>query len=129
MTARVIAAVIGAFYLVTGIWAFVDPGGFAGSVATFSPYNRHMLHDAGAFSTGLGLVLIVSAWISEGLRVTLGGVLAASLLHLWAHIEDIGLGGHPTTDIPILALICVGLATALMLSVGRRRTGAAEAEK
>jgi hypothetical protein len=129
MTARVIASLIGAFYLVTGIWAFVDPGGFAGSVATFSPFNRHMLHDAGAFSTGLGLVLIISAWISEGFRAALGGVLTASLLHLWAHVEDIGLGGHPTTDIPILALICVGLAGALLLSVRRGRTGAAEVEK
>lgn len=126
MTARLIAAVVGLFYLVAGIWALVDPAGFAGSVATYSPFNRHLLHDVGAFTAGLGLVLIVAAWMSEGLRPALIAVLVASLLHLWSHVEDAGLGGRPATDIPILALVCVSLAAAVALSTGRRTRAATE---
>ena len=121
MAARLIAAVVGLFYLGTGVWAFFDPAGFAGSVATFSPFNRHLLHDAGAFSTGLGAVLLFSASRPAGLANALGAVLAASLLHLWAHIEDIRLGGRPSTDIPILALVCVALVAAVV-AASRRTT-------
>ena len=121
MSARAIAVVIGLFYLGSGLWAFFDPYSFAGSVATFSPFNRHLLHDAGAFSTGLGLVLLVSAWLSEGVLPAMVAVLAASLLHLWAHIEDVALGGHPTTDIPILAVVCLVLVAGVVLA-SRRST-------
>jgi uncharacterized membrane protein len=123
MTARLIAAIAGLFYLITGLWAFADPGSFAGQVATYSPFNRHLLHDSGAFSVGLGLVLIISAWTAQGLVPALGGVLGASLLHLLAHIEDIGLGGHPATDIPVLALVCAALAVGILFA-SRRRTRA-----
>lgn len=116
MTARLIAGIIGLFYLATGVWAYADPAGFTSSVATFPPFNRHLLHDTGSFSTGLGLVLIFSAWKTEGLRPALIAVLGASVLHLWAHIEDIGLGGRPGTDIPILSVICVVLAAGAVLS-------------
>lgn len=127
MTARLLAGVVGLFYVASGVWAFSDPASFAGSVATFSPFNRHLLHDAGAFSTGLGLALIIPAAISEGLRPALIGVLAASLMHLWAHISDIALGGHPTTDIPFLGLICVALVVALAMSWTAGRATAKEA--
>ena len=126
MTARLLAGAVGIFYLASGLWAFADPTGFAASVATFSPFNRHLLHDTGAFSAGLGLVLIISAWMGEGLRPALLAVLGASLLHLAAHIEDRTLGGHPSTDIPILTLICVALAAGALLIPGRR-TGAPKA--
>lgn len=119
MTARFIAAAVGVFYLVTGAWAFADPAGFAGSVATFSPFNRHLLHDSGAFSAGLGLALVISAWMDEALLPALLGVLGASLLHLWAHVEDVGLGGRPTTDIPVLALVCVALAIGIAFASRR----------
>ena len=119
MSARVIAAAAGLFYVATGLWAFLDPASFAGSVATFSPYNRHLLHDSGAFSAGLGFALLIAAWTSEGLRVTLLAVLAASLLHLGSHIEDINLGGRPATDIPILALLCVVIAVGVVAASRR----------
>ena len=119
MSARAIAAVIGLFYLGSGLWAFIDPSSFAGSVATFSPFNRHLLHDAGAFSTGLGLVLLVAAWLSEGVLPAMVAVLGPSLLHLWAHIEDAALGGHPTTDIPILAIVCLALVAGVVLASRR----------
>ena len=43
----------GLFMLALGIWAFFAPASFA-DFAAF-PYNRHLLHDVGAFQIGLGV--------------------------------------------------------------------------
>jgi hypothetical protein len=119
--ARVIGAVIGIFYLVTGAWAFLEPLNFFNALATFVPLNIHLLHDAGAFQVGLGLALTVAVALRAPLRAPLIAVLAASILHLLAHVEDIRLGGHPTTDLPVLALICVALAVALAVDLRASR--------
>lgn len=113
--ARVIALAIGAFYILVGLWAFFDPASFYSLVATFQPFNAHLLHDAGAFQVGLGLALLLTAVLGHGLRPALFAVLAASLLHLVAHIEDVRLGGHPATDFTVLGLLCLALAAALIL--------------
>jgi hypothetical protein len=115
--ARVVVAVIGVFYLATGAWALLAPLSFFDAVATFAPLNIHLLHDAGAFQIGLGLALTVSVALRAPLRVPLIAVLGASVLHLLAHVEDIRLGGHPTTDLPVLALICVALGAALVIDL------------
>lgn len=117
LVTRVLAAAIGAFYLVTGAWAFLAPLSFFSAVATFAPLNTHLLHDAGAFQVGLGLALTVSVALRTPLRAPLIAVLGASLLHVFAHVEDIRLGGHPNTDLPVLALICAALAVALIVEV------------
>src|SRR5712692_2475850 len=114
---RAIGAVIGAFYLVTGAWAYLAPLSFFSAVATFAPLNIHLLHDAGAIQVGLGLALTVPVALRAPLRAPLIAVLGASVLHLLAHVEDIRLGGHPTTDLPALALICVALAVALIVDL------------
>ena len=119
---RVVGAVVGAFYLVTGAWAFLAPMSFFSSVATFAPINIHLLHDAGAFQVGLGLALTVPVALRAPLRASLIAVLGASLLHVLAHVEDIRLGGHPTTDLPVLTLICIALAVALLVEVKAHRT-------
>jgi hypothetical protein len=118
---RVIGAVIGAFYLLTGAWAFLAPSSFFSAVATFPPPNVHLLHDLGAFQVGLGLVLIMPVALQLPLRAPLIAVLAASILHVLAHIEDVRLGGHPTTDLPILTLICAALAVAIGLELRAKR--------
>lgn len=115
--ARLIGAAIGVFYLATGGWALLAPMSFFDAVATFAPLNIHLLHDAGAFQIGLGLALTVSVALRAPLRVPLIAVLGASVLHLLAHVEDIRLGGHPTTDLPVLALICVALGAALLIDL------------
>jgi hypothetical protein len=117
LATRVIGAVIGAFYLVTGAWSFLAPLSFFDAVATFAPANVHLLHDLGAFQVGLGLALMAPIVLRAPLRAPLIAVLAASILHVLAHLEDIRLGGHPTTDLPILTLICVALAFALIIEV------------
>jgi hypothetical protein len=115
--ARLIGAVIGAFYLATGAWAFLAPLNFFSAVATFAPLNVHLLHDAGAFQVGLGLALTVPIALRAPVRASLIAVLGASVLHVLAHVEDIRLGGHPTTDLPVLTLICVALAVALVFDL------------
>ncbi len=89
--ARAIGAVIGVFYLVTGGWALLAPVSFFSAVATFSPLNIHLLHDAGAFQVGLGLALTVPVAL------------------------------RATTDLPVLSLICVALAIALFVDVWANR--------
>ena len=121
LVTRVLAALIGAFYVLTGAWALLAPQSFFNAVATFAPLNIHLLHDAGAFQVGLGLALTVAVATRAPLRVPLVAVLAASVLHVIAHVEDVHLGGHPSTDLPVLALICVALATALVAEVRAER--------
>ncbi len=113
--ARAIALTTGAFYLVVGGWAFAGPESFFSSVATFPPYNQHLLHDAGAFQVGLGAILVLGAVKKDLLRWAFLAVLVASLLHLISHMEDRGLGGH-ATDLPALALLCVVLAAGMFMS-------------
>ncbi len=117
MVARIIAGVVGLFYVVTGAWSFLLPANFYSAVASFSPYNLHLLHDAGAFQIGLGAVLVTAVLSGKGLVAALSGVLAGSLLHLAAHLLDIRLGGHPMTDLPVLTLIVVVLALALYMEL------------
>ena len=119
MVPRVIAGVIGPFYVLTGAWSFLYPANFYSSVASFSPYNLHLLHDVGAFQIGLGAVLVTAMLSAKGLVPALVGVLVGSLLHLAAHLLDIRLGGHPTTDLAVLTLIVVVLAIALYVELRR----------
>ena len=113
MRPRVLAAVVGIFYVLTGAWSFLFPAYFYSAVASFSPYNLHLLHDVGAFQLGLGAVLVVAALSGKGLIPALLGVLVGSLLHLMAHVLDMHLGGHPTTDLPVLTLIVIALSVAV----------------
>jgi hypothetical protein len=76
MTARVLGAIIGVFYTVTGLWSFFLPANFYSTVADFTPYNLHLLHDVGAFQVGMGVVLLAAAATGGGLRPALIGVLA-----------------------------------------------------
>jgi hypothetical protein len=122
MTARILAAIVGLFYTFTGLWSFFLPTSFYSTVATFTPYNLHLLHDVGAFQVGMGLVLLAAAATGRGLLPALFGVLIGSLLHLVAHTLDIRLGGHPATDLPALAAIAAVLGLAFYLELRRPST-------
>lgn len=120
MMARGLALAVGIFYLLTGGWAFLFPTGFYSIVANFTPYNLHLLHDVGAFQVGLGAALLAAAVAGRGLAPILFGVLTGSLIHLVSHVMDIGLGGHPATDLLALTLIAAVLVLALVLELRKR---------
>jgi hypothetical protein len=96
-----------------GLWAFLDPPSFAGFI-DFAPYNRHLLHDAGAFQVGLGAAVLAALVWSDALTVALTGFAVASGLHTLSHAVDRSLGGHDS-DVPSLGLLTVVALLALYL--------------
>jgi hypothetical protein len=66
----------GLFMLVLGIWAFFAPAPFAEFV-TF-PYNRHLLHDVGAFQIGIGTTMLLALMWTDGVMVMLAGYVVGS---------------------------------------------------
>ena len=89
------AVICGLSMLGLGIWAFLDPPSFSDFI-DFAPYNRHLIHDAGAF------------------LVALTGFAVASGLHTLSHAIDRSLGGHDS-DVPSLGLLTVVALIALYL--------------
>lgn len=110
-----LAAVVGGLAFVGfGFWALVAPRSFFDTLATFEPYNRHLLHDIGAFQAGLGTVLLLAAFPRriDGLAAALLGVGTGAALHVVSHLLDVDLGGTPSTDIPSLSILAVVLLVA-----------------
>lgn len=105
---RMIARVGGGLLLAFGLWAMIDPRSFFDSLATFDPYNQHLIQDLGAFQIGLGVVLLVAALVSpsDGLLTGLVGVGVAMAAHAVSHAVGHDLGGTPKVDIPVFA--CMG---------------------
>lgn len=62
------------------MWALVAPRSFFTSLATFEPYNPHLLHDIGAFQIGIGAVLLLAAF-PERLNGLAAALLAAGVTH------------------------------------------------
>jgi hypothetical protein len=96
MTARFETIVLllgGLFFLVPGIWALVAPHSFYDQLATFPPYNRHLIHDIGAFQIGIGVALMLALRWSDARFVVLAGATAAAATHFISHIVDHHLGG------------------------------------
>jgi hypothetical protein len=90
--AKVIAGVAAVFYLASGVWAFAAPESFFDNIATYPPYNEHLLRDIGAFLIGLGVVALAGLLSTDALTAVLAGVAAASLMHGVSHFMDHDLG-------------------------------------
>jgi NAD(P)H-binding len=69
--------VCAASMLVLGAWAFLAPESFSRFI-DYAPYNRHLIHDAGAFQLGIGVSLLAALWWTDGLLVALTGFAVAS---------------------------------------------------
>jgi hypothetical protein len=120
--ARVVAGLVGIFYLSFGFWAFLAPESFATNIANYGSYNEHLTHDLGAFQIGLGVAALAGLLLTDSLAAVLAGVAAGSLMHGVAHIVDHGLGGRPS-DRWTVSLIGLLVLAALLTALGRRRAG------
>jgi hypothetical protein len=103
-----------AVFILAGAWAFLAPGSFYERVAHFPPYNRHFLHDVGAFQLGLGTALALGLAGWDGPRVALWTVAVASVLHAASHIIDRDLGGRGTDPLALTLVAAALLAAALL---------------
>jgi hypothetical protein len=92
--ARIVAGLFAANYLVFGGWAFFAPESFAEQIATYPPYNEHLIHDLGAFQIGLGVAALAGLLTSNALAAVLAGIAGGSLMHGVSHLVDHGLGGR-----------------------------------
>ena len=116
-----VAVLIGALsMLALGTWAFLAPGSFADFV-DYTPYNRHLVHDAGAFQVGIGVSLVAGLVGWDGVLVALTGFAAASGLHTLSHHIDRHIGGHDS-DVPTLGLLTLVALVAIAAHVPWRRS-------
>lgn len=106
------------FFLAPGIWAFAAPHSFYEQVAHFEPYNRHLIHDVGAFQMGIGAALLLATRWDDARFVALAGAGVGASVHLLSHIIDYDLGGE-STDVPVFALLA---ALLLLAAAARWRT-------
>lgn len=95
----------GAAFVAFGLWAFAAPQSFFDTLATFEPYNAHLIRDIGAFQIGLGAVLLLIAFLPNAHGAALLGVGLGGAFHAVGHVIDRNLGGAPATDIPTFSLI------------------------
>lgn len=113
----------GLFFLAPGIWAFAAPHSFYDQVATFPPYNRHLLHDIGAFQIGIGVALLLALRWSDAPFAALSGAGVAASVHVISHIIDRDLGGDggQTGVFAVLAvLLLVAAALRWTAATGER---------
>ena len=103
----VIAMLVG-----TGAWAFLAPHSFYENVAFFPPYNRHLVHDLGAFSVGLGSTLVLALLRWTGLRLALGAAAIGNVVHAVSHIVDRDIGGRSSDPWSLSALAVLTVVAA-----------------
>ncbi len=115
----VVLVLAGLFFLLPGIWAFFNPQSFYDELATFPPYNEHLIHDIGAFQIGIGVSLLLAAVWNDARGVALGGAAAGAVAHVLSHVIDHGEGGKDT-DVFVFG----ALALLLLLATALRRTAA-----
>jgi hypothetical protein len=110
-----IAIVAALFFIGPGLWAFFDPQGFYDNLATFEPYNEHLIHDIGAFQIGIGAALAAALWKrSDAVFAALAGGAIGSGFHTIAHAMDHDLGGKDT-DVFVFGLATLAMAAAAWL--------------
>ena len=106
----VTAAVLisGLVALAIGIWAFFAPASFAEFVAF--PYNRHLMHDVGAFQIGIGATLLLALLWADSIMVALAGYVVGSSFHVVSHIIDRHISGNIYETLGLGLLVVIGLA-------------------
>lgn len=113
----VLCVAFGLPWLLQGIWAFLAPRSFFDTLATFEPYNRHLLHDIGALEIAVGVGACAVALTKRAVNVGLAGLATFEVLHLLSHIIDRDLGGRPAFDITALGVPAVLTVLVLAASI------------
>jgi hypothetical protein len=87
------------------------PEAFYNLVAMYPPYNRHFIHDVGAFMLGLGAGLALALVLTDALLVALAATAGGAVAHFVSHLVDRELGGLPSDPVTfgVFALVVVGL--------------------
>lgn len=112
------AVLCAASMLALGVWAFGWPVSFARFI-DYAPYNRHLIHDAGAFQIGIGVGTLVALRWSDSLLVALTGFAVASGLHTVSHALDRDIGGH-AADVPELGTLTLVALYGIVVRLHRR---------
>ncbi len=106
------AWLVASFWVGSGLWAFFAPQSFFDQLATFPPYNEHLLHDIGAFSIGLGAVIVFALTRMSAMRSALLGVGVGSVFHVVSHIVDYDQKPDPTDIVGLSVVALLTLAAA-----------------
>ena len=124
LVSSIVIGAFGAFTFVFGVWALVDAASFYDNIAKFGQYNRHFLHDVGAFQMGLGACLLFAlVWRDDALLAVLGGAAVGATAHEIAHIWDHQLGGRDADPFTIGIMAAILVATFLWRLRWRYRAG------
>ncbi len=108
LVSNLVVAAFGILTIALGIWALIDPSSFFDNIADWPPYNRHFIHDIGAFQVAIGAVLLFALiWRSDAVLAALGGAAIGATLHWIAHITDEDLRGGSDTDPYLLGVVAL----------------------
>lgn len=109
------------FFIVFGGWALLVPRSFFEQVATWTPYNDHLIRDVGAFQLGIGIGLAAALLRASARLAALIGATAAAVLHTVSHVVDYGEGGR-SSDPYILGVIALVLCVSLFAEIRSARS-------
>lgn len=104
------------FFIAFGGWALLLPRSFFERVATWPPFNDHLMRDAGAFQLGIGIGLAAALLPLSGTVAALVGATAAAILHTVSHVVDYGDGGR-SSDPYTLGIVALVLGVALFTEI------------
>ncbi len=110
LVSNLVVTAFGLLTLSLGIWALADTTSFFDNIADWPPYNRHFIHDLGAFQIALGATLLFALiWQGDAVLAALGGAAIGATLHWIVHITDEEFGGGDLDPylLGIVALILV----------------------
>lgn len=118
---RLLVAVAALALVASGLFALLAPETVFNLLAVYPPYNRHFIHDIGAFMLGLGACLGFALSLTDALLVVLAGNAVAAVAHFVSHLVDRELGGLPTDPAAffLFAVLMVGLTIWRARRVGR----------
>ena len=94
--ARGVALAVGFVFVASGLWAFLAPQSWFDNLGNYPPYNKHFVHDLGAFQLGLGGMALLSLLWKAPLLAALAANGIAAIFHFASHVIDRDLGGRST---------------------------------